>query len=134
MVIFFILLVLILAALILISLFSPQKLPWYRPHLNFKTSEFELSERRSVSRQSAGMEGAVEPEGDFNIPLEENVARLENILNEKNRFIERLQRELAAEKGHRTEFEKVKAILDDEIKNLRSQNKELKVQKGDGNE
>ncbi len=78
--------------------------------------------------QPVVIEGLAEPESesDFNVSLEENVLRLETILNEKNKTIERLQRELVAERSHRGEFEKVKSILDEEIKSLRIQNKELK--------
>ena len=126
MVFFFILLIIVVAAIVLISLFSPQSLPWYRPHLVLSRSEIEELPAQPVARQPVVMEGLAEPESDFNVPLEENIARLEGVLHEKNRTIEKLQKELAVEKSHRLEFEKIKAILDGEIQNLKAQNKALK--------
>ena len=134
MIFFFILAILILAAYVLISLLAPQTLPWYRPHLILERHEPPHNANPVPTRQPLIMEGLVEPESDFNMSLEENVARLESILHEKNRAIEKLQRELTAERSHRQEFEKVKAIMDGEIQNLKSKNKELKTKIGDRNE
>lgn len=133
MIFFFILVILLIAAYVLISLFAPQTLPWYRPHLILDRNDSLRVEPTRI-KQPVIMEGLAEPESDFNISLEENVTRLEGILNEKNRMIEKLQKELTAEKAHRGEFEKVKAIMDEEIKNLKTKNRELKSQKGERNE
>ena len=120
-------LIIVVAVIVLISLFAPEKLPWYRPHLVIeKIQKIEPVNIQEITRPPVVMEGLAEPESDFNISLDENVARLETILLEKNQTIEKLQRELAAEKSHRGEFEKIKAILDEEIQKLRIQNKELK--------
>src|SRR5258707_761546 len=115
MVLFLILFIIVAAAIVLISLFAPEKLPWSKPHLILDRREIEPIKIEPVTRQPIIMEGLAEPESDFSISFEENVARLENIIGEKNRLIEKLQRELTAERSHRTEFEKVKAILDEEI-------------------
>ncbi len=133
MIFFFILVILLLAAYVLISLFAPETLPWYRPHLILERPEPSAPAPSVVTRQPYIMEGLAEPDGDFRLSLEENVARLEAILHEKNRTIEKLQRELTAEKSHRGEFEKVKAIMDQEIQNLKSKNKELKTKTGERN-
>ena len=135
MVIFLLLVIFSLAGVVLISLFSPQSLPWYHPPLILDKSEMvTMPAPQTIIHRPVVMEGLAEPEDDFELPVEENVSRLESILHEKNRTIERLQRELAAEKSHRGEFEKVKSILDDEIKNLKTKNKELKSKIGVSNE
>lgn len=133
MVFFLILLIFIVATIVLISLFALQSLPWYRPSLILEKNEMGPVKLRPVTRQPMVMEGLAEPENDFHVSLEENVARLETMLNEKNRMIEKLQKQLAAEKIHRVEFEKVKAILDEEIQNLKAQNKTLKAPTGGNN-
>ncbi len=56
-----------------------------------------------------------------------NTEKLERLLLEKNKLIERLQRELEAERLHRLEFEKVREMLNDEILRLKEQNRGLKV-------
>jgi len=130
--IFLIVLIVVVSVIVLLSLFYPQALPWPRPHLNLIKSEIEPIKDYPQTRQ-APLKGASvksKSENDFQISLEENVARLETILHEKNRTIEKLQRELASEKSHKREYDKIKAILDDEIINLKTQNKELKTQIG----
>ena len=127
-------LIIVVAVIVLLSLFAPEKLPWYRPHLILeKATKVEPIKTQEIVQQPMVMEGLAEPESDFHISLDENVARLETILFEKNTIIEKLQRELAAEKTHRGEFEKIKAILDEEIQKLKIKNKELKNQTGEKN-
>jgi hypothetical protein len=72
---------------------------------------------------------------DFDVPMRaeempENMAgqvnKLDLLLLEKNKLIDRLQTELDAERENRRDFEKVKDILDGEIKDLRSQLRSLK--------
>ncbi len=55
--------------------------------------------------------------------------KFERLLLEKNRMIDRLQRELEAERSHRLEFEKIKELLDEEISRLKEQNRGLKISK-----
>lgn len=59
----------------------------------------------------------------------DEVQRLERLLLEKNRTIDRLQKALEAERSHRTQFMKVKGIMDDEIGRLKTQVKTLKPKK-----
>lgn len=135
MILFFVLLILLISAVVLISLFAPQRLPWYRPHLVLNPANSDMI--RVVERvpvQPVIMEGLADPDPEpkRNDPeLEEKISRLENILLEKNAAIEKLQRQVTAEKAHRSEFDKVKAILDEEIVKLRKQNKELKAKTGE---
>ena len=130
MILFFILAILLIGAYVLVALFAPEALPWYRPHLILERPE-PVPHAEPVARQPYVMEGLAEPESDFRVSLEENVTRLETILYEKNRTIEKLQKELLAERSHRQEFEKVKAIMDQEIQNLKLKNKQLKTQPGE---
>ncbi len=53
-------------------------------------------------------------------------ARMEILLLEKNKAIEKLQKELQAERSNRSEFDKVKAIMDEEIGRLKDQVRSLK--------
>ena len=55
--------------------------------------------------------------------------KFERLLLEKNRMIDRLQRDLKAERSHRLEFEKVKELLSEEISRLKKQNRGLKISK-----
>ena len=52
--------------------------------------------------------------------------KVEFLLAEKNRAIDRLGKELEAERSHRLEFDKVKNIMDTEITRLKEQIKNLK--------
>ena len=108
---FLILLIFIVAIIVLISLFAPQSLSWYRQLLVLEKKKGD----------------------DFHVPLEENTTKLEAMLSEKNRTIEKLQKQLVTEESHRAEFEKVKTILDEEIQNLKAQNKTLKIPAGKNN-
>ena len=133
MILFFILAVLVIpvtAAIVLLSLFAPHKLPWYRPHLLLSANRQETVQPRSYPRQPVILEGLAEPEperNDLDISSKEKVARLENILLEKNAAIEKLQKQISTDKNLREDFEKVKALLDEEIVSLRKQNRDLKI-------
>ena len=126
MIVFFLLLILLTALVVLINLFNPKILPWYRPSLILGKSEISPIIEPKPKRRPIVLEGLHEPDENFRLSLEENISRLEMILGEKNIMIEKLQRELTAEKSHRLEFEKVKELLDDEILTLRRKFKNLK--------
>ncbi len=55
--------------------------------------------------------------------------KFERLLLEKNRLIDRLQKQVEAERSHRLEFEKVKELLSEEILRLKEQNRGLKIAK-----
>ena len=59
-------------------------------------------------------------------PAPETASSLDHLLLEKNRLIERLENEVRAERGHRTEFEAIKILLDEEIARLRREVRSLK--------
>ena len=86
-----------------------------------------------LPRQPMIMEGLAEPELEISMDpsAQEKVVRLESILLEKNVTIEKLQKQIAAEKSHRDEFEKLKILLDEEIGSLRKYNRELKTKIGE---
>ena len=127
MVFFFILAIIVIAIIVLMYMFAPQNLPWYRPHLVLNPTEIELMKKPMV--HPIKMEGLVEPKRN-SITLEDQVLKLESILTEKNRTIEKLQKQVTAERTYREEFDKLKVILDREILQLRTQNKELKSKLG----
>lgn len=135
MILFLVLLILLVSAIVLVSLFAPHLFPWYRPHLILNPADSDMVRTpASTPVQPVIMEGLADPDPEparYDPSLEEKIVRLENILLEKNAVIEKLQRQVTAEKAHRTEFEKVKAILDEEIVKLRKQNKELKAKTGE---
>jgi len=136
MILFFVLSILILSTIVVISLFAPEKLPWYRPHLmlNPQASDFvKVKPLVSAIRQPIIIEGLADPEPEKTMDLsaQEKIARLENMLIEKNATIEKLQKQVIGEKASRVEFEKVKALLDEEIASLRKQNRELKIKTGE---
>ena len=136
MILFFVLLISIITVIVLLSLFEPRALPWYKPHLMLTSSEIEPIRTPMVHKQPLIMEGLVDPEPERNrdISSKEKVDRLENILIEKNIAIDKLQKQVAAEKSHRTEFAKVQKILEEEITKLRAQNKKLKLKTGEDND
>ena len=55
--------------------------------------------------------------------------KFERLLSEKNQLIDRLEKQVEAERSHRLEFEKVKELLDEEILRLKEQNRGLKAPK-----
>ena len=134
MILFFLLVVVILTIVVLLSLFVPHKLPWYRPHLVLSSSEVTMIQPQTVSRQPMVMEGLVEPDKiDLDVSSQEKIDRLENILIEKTALVEKLQKQVLAEKSHRTEFEKVQTLLEGEVTKLRKLNQELRVKIGEEN-
>jgi hypothetical protein len=137
MTLFFVMMIGVAGAVVLISLFAPHKLPWYRPHLILNSSQFAVG-TDVMPQQSSLLENFLIPEApdeeSLEIALEGKILKLETILTEKNLTIDKLQRQIAAEKSHRHEFEKIQEILNGEIKSLRVQNKELKVRIGEENE
>lgn len=62
-------------------------------------------------------------------PVVDKTIKLEALLYEKNKAIERLTQELDAEKAHRQEFEKVKDVMTQEILRLKNQLKQAKKNK-----
>jgi hypothetical protein len=54
------------------------------------------------------------------------ISKLKDLLSEKNRELERLNKELQALQAGMQGFDKVKALLEDEILRLREQNRVLK--------
>ena len=125
MVFFFILFIFASAIIVLISLFTPHLMPWYRPHLVLTASQGPTIQGQAAVKQPIIMEGLAEPQEakSLDISLEEKTSRLENILIEKNIAIDKLQKQLIAEKSHRGEFEKVQLVLNEKIQDLRTQNK-----------
>lgn len=58
--------------------------------------------------------------------LDQKCVKLEQILDEKNRILDRLQKDLESERSHRNEFEGLKAVLQQQIEELKAQNKQLR--------
>jgi len=65
--------------------------------------------------------------------LSDKLNKMDVLLLEKNKVMDRLQSELEAERSHRAEFDKVKSIMDEEIQHLKEQIKSLKKQKEQSN-
>jgi hypothetical protein len=128
MIFFFIISILFLAVIVLLNLFIPHKLPWYRPNLILHPSEIPF-QSQSVHRQPVILEGLAEPEEEEDLDLRKQVENLDKILQEKNRKIEQLNRKLKAEISHREDFEKVKTIMEEELISLRKENRSLKSRK-----
>jgi hypothetical protein len=136
MTLFFVVMIAFAGAIVLISLFAPHKLPWYRPHLILNSSQFSVG-TQTMPQQPNLLESFLSPEipdESLEIALEGKILKLETMLTEKNTVIEKIQKQLAAERTHRQEFEKIQSLLNEEIKNLRAQNRELKVRIGEENE
>lgn len=58
--------------------------------------------------------------------LDQKCIKLEQILEEKNRILAQLQKDLEDERAHRGEFESLKTILQQQIDDLKAQNRSLK--------
>ncbi len=58
--------------------------------------------------------------------LGERCQKLEQLLDEKNRILSQVERELSDERAHRSEFESLKDILQRQIEDLKAQNKKIK--------
>ncbi len=116
-----------LSAILLITLFAPEILPWFKPHLILERSEIKREPKPPAIQKPQVMEGLIEQDIEFNISLKEKIERLEVILHEKNKILEKLQTQLDAEREHRHEFEKVREMLIAQIESLKNKNKELKT-------
>ena len=119
----------IFAVLITFRLLSGDPL-WPRPRL--------LDEDNIVLRsKTSALPVPVLPEAidlpmdaqDMPMSLTAKTEKIELLLLEKNKLIDRLQSDLEAERSHRQEFEKVKALLDEEIIRLKEHNRALRTQK-----
>ena len=130
---FLIFIIFVLGIIVLISLFAPQSLPWYRPHLILSSSEMITIKEPASIPKPVFVNHHVDVEDENNAALKEKVARLESILVEKNRTLEKLQKEYSAQKEHRFEFEKVQLLLEQEIAQLKTKHKKLKSQIGESN-
>ena len=58
--------------------------------------------------------------------LDQKCIKLEQILEEKNRILAQLQKDLESERAHRGEFESLRAILQQQIDDFKAQNRNLK--------
>jgi hypothetical protein len=58
--------------------------------------------------------------------LDQKCVKLEQILDEKNRILAQLQKDLENERAHRGEFESLKGILQQQINDFKAQNRSLK--------
>ena len=66
---------------------------------------------------------------EVHVSSSDKIEKMEQILLEKNRMIERLQGQVEAERSHRLKFENVKTILDEEISRLQEQVRHLKTER-----
>ena len=133
MLVLFLLVAVIFAVLITFRLLSgdqPWPWQWPRPRL-LDEDNIVLRPKIPVAPEPVLPEAIdlpVDPQ-DMPIPLTVKAEKLELLLLEKNKLIDRLQSELEAERSHRQEFEKVKELLDEEIARLKEKNRALKNQK-----
>lgn len=58
--------------------------------------------------------------------LDQKCIKLERILEEKNKILEQMQKDLELERSHRSEFESLRTILQQQIDDLKAQNRTLK--------
>lgn len=122
--------------IIALGLFIAYRLLWPemylklgRPNFNFKWGKPRL--RADVRHdQPITVDAVMDQVEDNNLVQEEpalsklgsaKIQKIEGLLFEKNKIIDRLSLQLEAEKSHRKEFDNVKNIMDDEIKHLREQ-------------
>ncbi len=92
--------------------------PWAKPHLREDVTHeqivvdaprVEMPQRDYIHDEPVSFAGS------------DKIQKLEALLFEKNKTIDRLQTQLDNERSHRKEFENVKNIMDEEIKHLREQ-------------
>lgn len=118
MIVFLLLIISVLALLITFRLLSGDA-PLFRIALPFK--------------KGAGASAPAELPVAIDLPMEAQevhpptTEKFERLLLEKNQLIDRLQRQVEAERSHRMEFEKVREMLLDEISMLKEQNRGLKT-------
>ncbi len=96
------------------------KFLWRKPHLRPDVSHTHVVVDAPSIDISKPIEDAPQEEFLSN-SMDEKIDKLEVLLYEKNKIIDRLQSQLDSERSHRKEFDNVKAIMDEEIKHLREQ-------------
>jgi|GEM_PF-3034316 len=99
--------------------------PWNRAHL---LSEEPPKYYPDIDSLPTAIDTPMQQE-DMPVPISEKLEKMERLLLEKNKAIDRIQTRLEAELSHRREFEKVKTILDEEIQQLKQQLRYLKNKK-----
>ena len=109
---------------------APWPWRWPRPHL---LDEDDIALRPQAPAAPVpvlpeAIDLPVDPQ-DMPIPLTVKAEKIELLLLEKNKTIDRLQSDLEAERSHRQEFEKVKDLLDEEIIRLKEHNRALRTHK-----
>ena len=107
---------------------SPSPWPWLRPRL-LDEDNIALRPKAPAASEPALPEAIdlpMDPQ-DVHVPLTVRAEKLELLLLEKNKLIDRLQSDLEAERSHRQEFEKVKDLLDEEILRLKEHNRALRT-------
>ena len=110
--------------------FSAFHFPWTRLKLTQDVTENKILEKFSIKNLSIPNNiKANHLTNDFIVPLEENTQRLEVLLEEKNKIISQLQKNLESERFHRQEFEKVKSIMDEEFMQSKVIHRNQKVEK-----
>ena len=98
--------------------------PWGRAHLIPDVP----AEAVAMEELPMAIDTPMQPE-EMPIIVNDKLIKLETLLLEKNKLIERLQRELEAERSTRKTFENVKAIMDAELNRLKSDIKSLKQER-----
>ena len=81
----------------------------------------------TIDHLPAAIDTPLQPEETEILPVEK-FNKMEALLLEKNKMIDRLFKELEAERSHRGEFDKVKNIMDAQMMRLKEQIKTLKQQ------
>ncbi len=126
MMIFLFIIITVTASLVLFRLLAPEMyvrlssrprlhFPWVRPHL-------------VVEELPPAIDLPMQPD-EMPVPVTGKLDKMDALLLEKNKLIDRMQTELEAERSHRLEFEKVRSIMDEEIQRLKEQLKSLKQNK-----
>ena len=101
-------------------------IPWRRPNLLKDSTDVSVKEQPlAYDHLPTAIDTPIEAH-DMPEELSQKLFKMEMLLIEKNKLIERLQREVQAERAHRNEFEKVKSIMDDEVLRLKDQVRQLK--------
>ena len=89
--------------------------PWRRPHLS---NEIPLK-LPVVDALPPAIDMPMQPE-EMQVTIGDKLNKMDLLLLEKNTVIERLQKELESERANRAEFENLKKILDEEIRDLKA--------------
>ena len=124
------------------GLFSAYRLMWpemyvslNRPKFNFPWQQMRMREERVdlAPRHAPIVVDQLPPA--FDVPLKQEempaeltvkIQKMDRLLNEKNKLIDRLQKELDALQSAAHEFENINTIKDEEINHLRAQIKSIK--------